>query len=138
MSISRGQKYYLGGVFLWLFLAQGALLWYVTFPEKGVCNSFSAWPFQFILPGLFVSVITLLTIAYAWKILTKDEKYYEWPAWAVISATGISHSTERVFSGCILDYWHLPFFERLFFNIGDVGLCLAIIFLTVVSFKKHF
>src|SRR6187549_3730729 len=110
---TRSQFYFLGGVFFWVSVLQGVMLWYLNTALSAICNAKGAWPFSH-LPFLGGSILTVaLTVGIAlgaWHVLQAENESSKRGAcqaffWALIVGSGLSHAVERLSSECVLDYW---------------------------------
>jgi lipoprotein signal peptidase len=122
-----------GGVFFWVAVLQGIMLGYLSVSPLFVCNASGAWPFSqlsFLGGSILTLIFTAIVAFWSWKALAQT-LLNQWQTffWAIIVATGLSHSLERLSSQCVLDYWQLGAFgQNIHFNLGDVSLTVGVVF----------
>jgi lipoprotein signal peptidase len=130
MSVTEGQRHYLQSTLAWLLVLQACMFGYLVYSPLTVCNSLTAWPLQFTGSFLLTGIVTLLVVGFAWKKLAEKKTWPEMIGLAIFTAVGISHTLERVSSGCVLDYWLLPIPDTpIFVNLGDVSLFIGVVIL---------
>jgi lipoprotein signal peptidase len=127
MSVTEGQRHYLKTSLALLVILQGVMLLYLSYSEKVVCNSFSAWPLNFTGSFFITGFTTLIIAIFFWRRLSQNALWQEAVALGVLTAVGVSHTVERASSGCVLDYWPLPVVNHVYFNLGDLSLTLVVL-----------
>lgn len=142
MKPTRSQLYFLAGIFLWLGVLQIVMLGYLAFSSSVACNSLGAWPLPdlpFLGNGFITFIFTLGLGIAGWQMIKpeSDQRVFTGftiGAWALIVGSGLSHTLERLASGCVLDYWYFHLGKvGFYFNLGDAALTGAVVFLILTS-----
>lgn len=98
--------------------------------EVWVCNEGIAWGIR--IPTEVLGVLILLFLGYVALLWVKSEEAYERLGFAGVFLGGSMNALDRLFHGCVLDYFTLPgvWFSFLpSFNLADMMLILSLVWL---------
>ena len=118
LTLTRETLWLSGFVLLGLFDLSLRFFWLER--DRLVCNEGIAWGIR--IPAEVLGALVLLLLAYVISLWAKSERVYERLGLLVIFLGGSINALDRLFYGCVLDYFRWPgFFGSTlpYFNIAD-------------------